>query len=308
MPEPNELREIRRCLREYSQSAGTAQLKNALGHFDILSSNILSDRNPHVSCAKNLINSYFERDIENINSYIRNSDEDPIIDNELRNYLDILESYGSLGFGGEQASMLQERIGKLLRPQVISYKDASEVNNYEPQQYQGYEKDVPLVPPVNNYLMDHNVVIEKVMNGLLKIISVEGPVQCRRAYRIYARGCLIFNIDRGHSLIFNQAIRTAILKGIIKEDYGHVLFSQEDKFVWLADSKSVIVRTRGGRDLQEIPPTEIGALMTYLGVKNKIVSKDDLLREVFNFYHYRHTETMRRRLLQIMNRYVMTAG
>jgi len=100
-----------------------------------------------------------------------------------------------------------------------------------------------------------------VLDALLDIIADEGPIQCRRVYRIYAAAA---GIGEG-STALRSALNKTLYRGVQlkllldRDETGSP--GQVDKIVRLTDSPSVVIRERGDRSLEEIPPSEIAAAL-----------------------------------------------
>lgn len=106
--------------------------------------------------------------------------------------------------------------------------------------------------------------INLVSEGIVRIIEVEGPVVAKRVYDIYLRGCGIRRMGRELKSIMNKALAHAIREGrIVSMDEtgkGGLLFS----VVRVTGSLPFILRTRGPRTFDEIPPSELNAVARYL--------------------------------------------
>lgn len=103
----------------------------------------------------------------------------------------------------------------------------------------------------------HIASAQEVADGLVKIVRVEGPMLARRAYDIYLRACGVKRMGGELKSALNKALQRAINQGAIeKEDErskGGLLYS----IVRVAGTPHVVVRLRGPRDLEEIPPSEL---------------------------------------------------
>ena len=102
-----------------------------------------------------------------------------------------------------------------------------------------------------------SATLAHVADGLSGIIQMEGPMLAKRAYDIYLRGCGIHRMGGEIKRLMNKALQNAIRrKLVVKEDewgVGGVIRS----IVRSPDSQTVIVRERGDRNFDEIPPSEI---------------------------------------------------
>ena len=99
--------------------------------------------------------------------------------------------------------------------------------------------------------------IEEITEGLCRIIEVEGPVLAKRAYDIYLRKCGIKRMGRelGHTM--NKALNRAVSQ-------RHVIVEDElntkgfiNAIIRIQGTAPVILRERGPRSFEEIPPSEV---------------------------------------------------
>ncbi len=102
-----------------------------------------------------------------------------------------------------------------------------------------------------------NATIAQVTEGLCRIIQEEGPILAKRAYDTYLRGCGIRRMGGELKRMMNKALSETIRKGlIVKQDEwgkGGLIYS----IVRLPDTPPVVVRERGSRSFDEIPPSEL---------------------------------------------------
>lgn len=153
--------------------------------------------------------------------------------------------------------------------------------------------------------------LEEIINGLLSIISIEGPMVCHRAYFIYARlfekaSPPLEGVPNPIRKKFNTAIRKAIRQGKLEDQDEHN--AEGDVYRWIVRSTgtpSVIVRKRGSREFNEIPPSELGAVIKYLHRQNTSKDTDQLLQAVLERYDFgQMTSNLRENLLKIRARYL----
>lgn len=100
-----------------------------------------------------------------------------------------------------------------------------------------------------------------VIEGLMSIVEVEGPIVCERLYELYVRG----SRDPGVASVktqLNRAIHRAVSTGILAqvEPLGG---GQIDKTVHLPDRPSVVRRERGPRLFQHVPQSEVEAVIDW---------------------------------------------
>jgi very-short-patch-repair endonuclease len=149
------------------------------------------------------------------------------------------------------------------------------------------------------------VPMDQIIPGLVEIITVEGPMPCHRAYRLYALAVGIQRVGRSLRSSFNRAVRRAIHLGLIEERNEHASRDQMSQIVRKAGTPAVLLRERGDRALEEIPPAEMGALMNYLLRQEAGLTEAELLRSIMHQYRIgRLTSNIRTMLLEIKERYV----
>jgi len=109
-----------------------------------------------------------------------------------------------------------------------------------------------------------------VAGGLCRIIQAEGPMLCKRAYDVYLRGCGIKRMGRELKRIMNKALQHAIQRNkvVVEDEHekGGLLYS----VVRLAGTPPVIVRERGPRTFEEIPPSEVQLVARRLAKRRRL--------------------------------------
>lgn len=131
-----------------------------------------------------------------------------------------------------------------------------------------------------------------VAEGLCRIIEVEGPVLAKRAYDIYLRSCGIKRMGHELKSSMNKALANAIRQGrVVSEDEirkGGLIYS----VVRTTGSHPIKLRHRGPRTFEEIPPSELLAVATYLTVQQKCTpGSDDHLREILEYFDLKRLTT-----------------
>jgi hypothetical protein len=79
----------------------------------------------------------------------------------------------------------------------------------------------------------------------LDIITVEGPMPCHRAYRLYALAVGIQRVGRSLRSSFNRAVRRAIHLGLIEEREEHMSRDQMNEILRKAGTPAVLLRAVG---------------------------------------------------------------
>ena len=144
----------------------------------------------------------------------------------------------------------------------------------------------------------------QVAEVLRRIIDVEGPMLAKRSYDIYLRGCGIFRMGGPLKRAMNKALQYAIRKGqIISEDEsgkGGLVYA----IVRSATAPPVIVRKRGPRNFEEIPPSELQLVARRLTEGSDLEPGSDAhLRAILDFFNLKRlTVQVGMALLEILGR------
>jgi very-short-patch-repair endonuclease len=126
--------------------------------------------------------------------------------------------------------------------------------------------------------------IDETLEGLLEIIRAEGPMPCHGAYRLFAGAAEMKRVGRQIRSFLNRAIAKGVRKGLIEQRNEYGSRDQINKIVFIAGGEAVVLRTRGGRQFGEIPPSEVGLLMKKKLKASDSLSDEDLFRSVLEFY------------------------
>lgn len=151
----------------------------------------------------------------------------------------------------------------------------------------------------------------EIIEGLIEIISAEGPIICHRAYHLYASSLGIGRVGHQIRSTFNRAISSAIRTQKIEQADDYHSHDQLHKVVRLSGSPMIALRSRGNRSLEEIPPSEIAMLMKrILEVEpfNVEVESEKLFRVVLAFYGLVRMTDGVKNILQLALKIIMSGG
>lgn len=130
--------------------------------------------------------------------------------------------------------------------------------------------------------------VAEVAAGLVEIVKAEGPVVCRRAYQLYNRAAGLARVGKELRRIYNRAMYSAIRSGKLVQSNDWGTSGQQDKIVRAPGVPAVVVRERGDRELDEIPPTEMAVVFRTIAEANglKLVedNKEVIFRLTLEFY------------------------
>lgn len=119
---------------------------------------------------------------------------------------------------------------------------------------------------------------------LLEVVAAEGPVLARRAYRLILQAAGFHRLV--HTVIspLNKAAVRAEREGRLVAEPSGVGSSLADRVLRLPDQPPTLVRERGPRELEEIPPSEIRAVARRLSGGEPVAADRRLQREILTFY------------------------
>lgn len=143
----------------------------------------------------------------------------------------------------------------------------------------------------------------EISEGLCSIIEVEGPMLVKRAYDIYLRGCGIKRLGRELKSTMNKALQHAVRqRRIVIEDE---LNAKGDihSIVRITDTSQIILRKRGPRSFEEIPPSEL-LIASHIALKEDSFHKgsDEHLRAILELFDLKRLTTQTgARLLEILD-------
>jgi len=146
--------------------------------------------------------------------------------------------------------------------------------------------------------------IESVMEGLIRIVEIEGPMLCKKAYDVYLRHCGIKRMGRELKGAMNRALQRALNKGLItKSDewqVGGLLYS----IIHLPGRDAPRLRDLGDRTIDEVPPSEILEVSKFVLSENDVeVGSEEHLRHILRLYGLKRlTKHTREKLLQVVGR------
>lgn len=122
------------------------------------------------------------------------------------------------------------------------------------------------------------------IDALLEVVEVEGPILAERAYRIIVRAAGFRRVTRGVRSALNRAAAEAMRMGKLAEDPQTASAGQADCVLRLPNTPSVVPRERGARLFEEIPDSEVVEVMKTLVARRPRATSDQLKRDVLNVY------------------------
>jgi hypothetical protein len=152
----------------------------------------------------------------------------------------------------EQLPTIQARVAEMRSSLLTTTGPSQEayVDAFEPREYAAWDSH-PLPGAAG-------AAQEEIIEALIGIVAVEGPIKCERLYKLYVEA----SGDPGVASVkkhLNSATYAAVNKGRLWQ-VEQVGGGQMNKTVYLPNTEPVVVRFRGPREVHEIPPSEVEAL------------------------------------------------
>lgn len=144
---------------------------------------------------------------------------------------------------------------------------------------------------------------EEMVDGLDKIIAVEGPVTGERLLRSYVQASGGKRVGRAIAKELNSAVAQAVKSGQIIVDNPLNQSGVKPKTYRLPNQPPVSLRTLGIRTLEEVPPAEIASAMQLARSTYEAVSDEEILRyTLWLFGRKSLTQTVREFLMPIVDK------
>jgi serine/threonine protein kinase len=153
--------------------------------------------------------------------------------------------------------------------------------------------------------------MEALIPGLVEIVQAEGPMECHRAYRLYAESQ--GRQWRTYASPFNKAMFAAVRVGLVEQRDECGIPGQRHRTVRVPGSPPVVMRERGNRRADEIPWSEMADLMRFIISEEDLDATDtddqDLLYyELEDYYGFDSEDySVPEKMEAVMNRYILNA-
>ena len=125
---------------------------------------------------------------------------------------------------------------------------------------------------------------DEIASNLMEIINIEGPMLAKRAYDIYLKTCGIKRMGKELKKIMNKSLQILVRQGdvVIQDEMniGGLVYT----YIRTKDTQPIVLRERGPRTFNEIPPSEVLIVANYIRAEAKehIENDDQLYRNVLN--------------------------
>jgi very-short-patch-repair endonuclease len=143
----------------------------------------------------------------------------------------------------------------------------------------------------------HSASLTELMEVLIEIVSVEGPVICRRAYALYNRAAGNSRLGKQIVHVMNRAIYRAVKLGRLQQNDEQRRGGQINQIVRVAGGPAASVREKGPRTLEEVPPLEIAGIRDMIAESNPSLDEDEVVRHLAAVYGVGRVTSQIRKLL-----------
>jgi len=116
-----------------------------------------------------------------------------------------------------------------------------------------------------------------IIEGIVDIVTGEGPVVTDRVYELYVRASGGRRVTKPVRDTLDEATSIAIKKGLLEQIHDNVA-DRTVRTVYLPGTPPVVLRRRGDRELEHIPPTEVAAVAGHILTENLQISDVELMR------------------------------
>ena len=164
------------------------------------------------------------------------------------------------------------------------------VNNFEVLPYRHWKQRPLTDPRIANS--------DEILEALLEIVAAEGPIQCFRAFRIYAKAAGIGRVGRQIENIFVGAIDKALRTNRLLKRQEFPENQKSKLIVRVPGVPEVLIREAANRTLEEIPPSELGAVMCLITPDIQIQDSERVFRQVLAFYGMKRLTKNTKNLLE----------
>lgn len=117
---------------------------------------------------------------------------------------------------------------------------------------------------------------DQLLDGLVAVVEVEGPVIGHRLHQAYVKASGGLRVGKQIRKTLNSAVSAAVRRGLLVEENPLSETGVRPKTYRLPDQPGVRPRELGPRQLEEVPPAELAAVMRQ--VHDKVAGRD---REAF---------------------------
>ena len=123
----------------------------------------------------------------------------------------------------------------------------------------------------------HTAPLWSIIEGIVGIVTSEGPVVADRVYELYVRASGGHRVTKPVRDAMDKATNTAVKQGLLEQVRDNVA-GRTVRTLYLPGTSPVLLRRRGDRELDHIPPTEVAALAGHILTEDPRISDLELMR------------------------------
>jgi hypothetical protein len=115
------------------------------------------------------------------------------------------------------------------------------------------------------------------IKGIVDIVTGESPVVTVRVYELYLRASGGHRVTKPVRDALDQATATAVTSGLLQQIRDNMT-NRSVKTLYLPGTPAVVLRYRGDRELEHIPPTEVAAAARHILNQDPGINDSELKR------------------------------
>lgn len=122
-----------------------------------------------------------------------------------------------------------------------------------------------------------------IIEGIVDIVTGEGPVVTDRVYELYVRASGGRRVTKPVRDTMDKAADAAVRRGLLEQISDRVA-GRTMRTVHLPGTPPVVLRRRGERELEHIPPTEVAAVARHILAEGPQISDTELMRVLLSAF------------------------
>ena len=140
--------------------------------------------------------------------------------------------------------------------------------------------------------------VASIVPALVEIVKAEGPVLKEHAVNVYRKAAGIGRVGNILRPKFDSAVDVALRKGLIEQRTEPRRDDEMVQVLWMPGTPKVVLRDRGDRGPNEIPPSELAALMNEIIRTNTPMDDESLFRKTCEYLGISRLRSSTRELLE----------
>lgn len=131
----------------------------------------------------------------------------------------------------------------------------------------------------------------EIVNGLLAIVAIEGPILGHRLHSVYVRASAGQKVGSVIAKTLNSAVTTAVRQGHLVEENPLGEAGVKPRTYRLAGQPSALLRELGPRSFDQVPPAELAAVMDRIADEDGWEDASNVYRRAITAYGFRLLRT-----------------